>query len=201
MKKVLFYSILLTFLSVSCGSDDDSNSDNQDNLTTFLEDQTPKFQGMLNNEEVSFLFGPDTQSSSSVNSDPENDNLRVLQFMLNQNNGENYFTITTPAFDIASENEFNSVFGLGTKDIGWYYNHFSFNFLINGEVYQICGPQDGNEIEILQVNEFVDDSQINTLMVWFKLIDLNLINYCPSNNDFILEDGLIIAKFIGHRLE
>lgn len=63
MKKLLFYSILLTFLSVSCGSDDDSNSDNQDDLTTFLEDQTPKFEGMLNNEEVSFIFGPGTQSS------------------------------------------------------------------------------------------------------------------------------------------
>jgi len=188
----------------SCNSDDDLNDEvlNEEqeiDLTAFLEDEIPQFTGLLNNEVLSMKFGPSAyQIASSFSSNPDDDSQRLLQSALIENSGDNYFKLITPFFDVDSQEEFNGVFGLGNKDIGYYYDDFFFDFQIDGERYQTCGPQDGGELEVLQVQEITDAGNMTFLFVWFKLSNLNLVDYCTLNNDYVLEEGLILARFYGY---
>lgn len=200
MKKV-FLSILVTII-VGCNKDDDNN--NKVDYTSFFEKTRPQFSGNINNNFLfwEFNFGTYQMSSASLypNGDATDPN-RLLRFVLNQENGNNQFVITTPIFDITSENDFNTVFGLGKKKLGDYNENYHISITDNNYNYQICKSTANYSIEVLKTEEIILESpNYNILKVWYKIDNIEL-NKCNPNNNYSLTDGLIIAQFIGYKNE
>ena len=198
MKKIIPALLLLLF--IGCSSDDDNQVNND--YSYFLDLTQPQFRGKINNTPLFWEFNFGTYQMSSVflypNGDSEDPN-RLLRFVLNQQDGNNQFVITTPIYDTSSETEFNTVFGLGSKSIGDSNDDYHISILNDNISHQICSSGANYTIEILKKEEIIsENSNLNVLKVWFKVDDIEL-NNCNPTVDYDLNDWLIIAQFIGYK--
>lgn len=201
MKKILLV-LSMFILLVSCDNDD--NEVELDNLSNFLESTTPQFFAFLDDQELDWKFGFGGYQTYigyfSQNNDFTNPS-RYLEFVLNQENGDNQFLLRTPIYDTSSDIEFNIVFGTGLKTIGKSEDEFFISLRNANENYSLCNSGINYEIEILKTEEIFDGDLNQTyLNVWIKLSDLNL-NECDPNYNKSLTNGLILARFYGHKFE
>ncbi len=202
MKKIALI-LMLSSILFSCDKDDDTEVQTED-FSFFLERTTPQFSASLDNDPLNWMFGLGTYQTSisymGTNVDPTNPN-RYLQFVLNQENGDNQFLIRTPIYDTSSDIEFNNVFGLGVKTIGNSDDDFFIRVRNINEEYSICDTDVDYQIEILKIEEITDNDPSEVgLKVWIKIDDLNL-DECNPNYTKSLTNGLILARFIGYRFE
>ncbi len=199
MKKILFI-IVLVGLCISCEKDDDQIE--SDDLSNFLESETPQFSAVLGDDDINWEFGFETYQygmSYIFAGDGPNDPRRILRFILYQENGNNQFIIQTPVYNTFSDEAVNNVFGIGPKNIGNSNDDFFISLTNNDDSYSICESDSNYQIEILKTEEIASsfDDQV-FLNVWFKIEDLEL-NTCDPEYDKTLTNGLILAKFTGHR--
>jgi len=201
MKKILLI-LTLSILFVSCDKDDAEIQ--SEDLSYFLESSTPQFSASLDNELLNWMFGVGTYQTNIAYLFPNGDSTdpnRYLRFVLNQENGDNQFVLRTPIYDTSSDDEFNSVFGIGLKTIGNSDDDFFISLRNNNENYSICNSDVDYQIEILKTEETTDNSpNQSSLKVWIKIVDLNL-NECNPNYNKSLTSGLILAKFYGYKFE
>lgn len=200
MKKIIL--VVLIFCFISCDNDDAKPVKND--YSFFLNLTSPQFRAKVNNAQLSWEFkvGQYQMSSSSLIPSGNFDNpQRLLRFVLNQESGNNQFVISTPIFDTSSAIAYNEVFGLGLKKIGTYSEAFHLSVLNKDVRYQICSSDANYKIEVLKTEEIISESPNPTILkVWFKLDNIKL-NYCNPNSNIELNDGLIIAHFIGYKSE
>jgi hypothetical protein len=197
--KILFLSIL-SLIILGCNKDDDN--ENKVDYTSFFEKTRPQFTGNINNNSLFWDFNVGTYQMSSASLYPNGDSTdpnRLLRFVLNEENGNNQFIITTPIFDISSENDFNTVFSLGKKKLGDYNENYHISITNNNYTYQICNSAANYNIEVLKTEEIILESpNQNILKVWFKIDNIEL-NKCNPNINYSLTNGLLLAQFIGYR--
>ena len=197
MKKI---PILLFVLFIfNCQSDDD-NTPRVDKTALFLEETTPQFTGKLEDYNISWSFGfSQYQMSSAFNypngeSSPE----RYLRFALTQENGDNQLILFSPVFDSSSIASFNSVFGLGEKQIGNLLENYRLSIRKDGITYEACDLENLFKIEVIKTEEVLsDDASGNKLKVWYKLEPINF-SECDPNFDNSLSESFILAQFIGY---
>lgn len=198
MKKVILFVLMLNFIGCSSDDDHEANID----YSYFLNSTQPQFKGKINDTQ---LFWDSKSNKYLVNSsyifpngDSEDPN-RFLRFVLFEDNGNNEIVVTAPIYDTSSEIEFEEVFGIGVKKIGDLNSNFHIRILKNDTDYEICNSDANYNIEILKTEEIISMStQPSILKVWFKIDNIKLNNCNPDTNDE-LNNGLVIAQFIGYR--
>ena len=200
MKKIILAALILIF--IGCNNDDENQVNND--YSYFLNLTQPQFRAKFNNTNLFWEFNVGTYQMSSAylfpNGESEDPN-RILRFVLNQENGNNQFVITTPIYDTSSETEYNNVFGLGLKKIGDSNENYHISIINNNTTHQICNSNANYKIEVLKTEEIIfENPNPNILKVWFKIDNIEL-NNCNSNSDYKLNDGLLIAHFIGYKSE
>lgn len=203
MKKIIFAVSILIF--IGCSKDDDHQvNDVKKDYSFFLNSTNPQFRGNIGTSSLIWQFNAGTYQMSSGFFYPNGDSQdphRLLRFVLNQENGNNQFLITTPIYDTSSETEYNNVFGLGPKSIGDSDNDYHIRIVNNNITHQICNSSANYKIEVLKKEEIIfENPNQNKLKVWFKLDNIKL-NNCNPNTDYDLNDGLIIAEFYGYKIE
>lgn len=194
MKKLIL--LLLISVSISCNNDDDQIV--EEDYSFFLDEEIQQFRGTLNETSLFYQFGWNTYQMSSqalyVNGSAE-DPMRLLKFILNQENGDNQFIISTPVFDTSSPVEYNDVFGLGLKNLGTGPDNFNVQIRENNVTYNICSQQSDYKIEVLKTEEnYLEPQMSYELKVWFKISHVSSVD-CSSANDFEVNDALILASF------
>lgn len=91
------------------------------------------------------------------------------------------------------------MFGIGVKKIGDLNSNFHIRILKNDRDYEICNSDANYNIEILKTEEIISMStQPSILKVWFKIDNIKL-NNCNLDTNDELNNGLVIAQFIGYR--
>ena len=195
MKKVITLSFLL-LLSLGCSKDDDEIP--VDN-SLFLQKSIPQFTGKINDVQKNWEFGFNTyqMNTASLYIDGASNPNRFLRFVLNAENGNNQFILSCPVYDTSSELEFNQVFGLGVKDLGESGTKFHIEITNDDYTYRLCNPNSTYKIEVLKKEETTEINH-NELKVWFKIKKVKSEN-CTTGNPFIMENILIIAKFIDYK--
>ena len=198
MKKIILFVLVLCFIGCSSDDEHEANID----YSYFLNSTHPQFKGKINDSQ--FLWDSKSYkylvNSSYIfpNGDSE-DPHRFLRFVLFEDNGNNEIAVTAPIYDTSSEIEFEEVFGIGVKKIGKYNSNFHIRIINKDINYEICNSDANYNIEILKTEEIISMStQPSVLKVWFKIDNIKLSNCNPNTNDE-LNNGLVIAEFVGYR--
>jgi hypothetical protein len=195
MKKALLI-LVLSLVLINCKKEDNLISVD---YTPYLSVKTPSFVGTTDKYSFWWKYGFNTYQMNSGYDigkpfyDPL-DSDRVLFFGLVAENSTNYFRIITPKFDSTSNDDYNALFSLGKKSVGNLFSDYHIQIQINDQFYN--SDNLNNEIEILKTEKFIDESGKNSLLVWFKY-DSILLNHPNLNNNIVLSEGFIIAKFYG----
>ncbi|TYC18151.1 hypothetical protein ES677_01870 [Bizionia gelidisalsuginis] len=201
MKKLIII-FALSFSFFSCDKDDTEIL--EEDYASFLEKTTPQFSAHLGNEVLNWRSGFAAYQSSIGYLYPDGDQThphRYLRFILNEENGDNQFLIRAPLYDTSSETEFTTVFGQGIKTIGKSNDDFYISIKNNNYNYAICNSDAKFQLEILKTEEITNEySSQKELFVWIKIEKINL-NDCNFNYNKSLNNGLILAKFYGHKFE
>ncbi len=198
IKRFLILLVLPFF--ISCNKDDTPLVVIEE--ITFLDLTTPQLSAKLNNSSLLWLGGfaegySVTSGASFLNESP---NIRKLYFTLDQNNGNNQFSISTPIYDFSNETEFQNVFGLGKKSLGNSNQDFKLFLRHNGITFQFCHQEQNLCLKIVKTEEmYVEHAERDQLKGWFKVDDIDL-SICNFSQGTFLEDGLILAEFFFYKL-
>jgi len=198
MRKACFTFLVVLFFG--CNNDDQTAPKND--YSSFLQKTLPQFSGTINNAPFLWEFNVGTYQMSYSYLFPNgdaNDPNRLLDFVLNQEDGNNQFVITAPIYDTSSTTDFNKVFGLGLKNLGDSDENFHIRIRRNNVTYQICNSSANYKIEVLKTEEIViENSNEKVLKVWFKIDNIEL-NNCDSDVNYSFNDGLLLAHFSGYK--
>lgn len=194
MKKFILLTLILFCLS--CDNEDDTVA--APFYTAFLEKTVPQFNGNVNGSPKIWQYGWKTyQMGSSSYATGATLNDRVLSFSLYQENGNNYFSIRTPEYNISSEEEFASVFGLGSKQLGQAIDKFNIEIIDGSNHYNICETASDYTVEIVKTQE-IATSTGDRLRVWFKIDRIKSEN-CSSNAVFDMKNVMILGEFFQYK--
>ncbi|MCM4160886.1 hypothetical protein FHG64_17850 [Antarcticibacterium flavum] len=199
MKRLL--PIISIIFILSCSSDEEgiTKEESLNEYSYFLELDIPQFKGNVNGSYMIYQFGHNTYQMGSSSWNPKDDPkepTRKSLFVLNQENGNNQFVISTPTYDSSSPAEVDEVFGTGIKKLGPGPDNFYIQIRSGNSTFKICEEESVYEIEVLKSKEiFVDHSGIQYMNVWFKIDKVHSAN-CSGGNSFNIQNALILAQFV-----
>lgn len=197
MKKILFIISILSILS--CSSEEEVEGINP--YAYFLELDTPQFKANVNGSYLTYQYGYNRYQMASGSWNPRGDlkdPTRQLIFSLNQEDGNNHFSIFTPTYDSSTPTELDELFAPGIKKIGPGTDGFYIKIINDDSTFSICDVESEYKIEVLKSKEIFDDESVTRkFLVWF-LIDKIHSENCSTDTNFEIKDALILAQFLQH---
>jgi hypothetical protein len=193
--------LILSLTIIGCKKDDAGTK--QKDYTYFLKQTTPKFQGKLNNEAFTWIYGQQCQSMAGYQNGSgicdSTDPVRMVLYGLTLNSDfQQRYVLYSPKYNTSSETEFARVFTVGKKTLGTLGADFYLSITRDNKIYQ-TNANNENEIEILKTQEFTDYLG-DKLRVWFKL-NAKLTPACGGcqSDNLVLSDGILLTEFYGFR--
>jgi hypothetical protein len=193
--KLTLLILAVTFFH-SCKKDDDLTQPEED-YTFFLNSREFMFLGTLPDSSVLWkygIYGFQIGAGSIPMGSGERPQKSLSFDLVSNADLSTRIDITTPSYDVQSDELFSKTIAEGEKGIGGKYEKFELTLTLDKKLYTTNGDQTKSMLKVLKTEKSKDEFGRDVVLVWLKV---NCTFYSTvDTSSFTLKDGYLLAGFM-----